>query len=375
MRLERYGWNEEHEQDFFGALGSRGELVPGRVTGIARSLVEVELESGARRARLSGRLLKESKETGMPAAVGDWAACRDGGAEEGASIAALLPRRGSIERKRAISGGRRIVDGEAAGGKTEAQVVAANVDIAFIVSPLGPSSEPGAGFSRIERSVAICAAGGVRPVVVYNKADLVDVDSLGLILEAALSIAPEAVASSALDGRGMGRIAEALSPGKTAVFFGPSGAGKSSIVNALMRAGGDYAEGFEPIDTGPLSGSTGKGLHTTTSRGLYVLPGGGIVIDTPGMRELALWADESALDEAFSDIERLASTCRFTDCSHRTEPGCRIREALSNGELEERRYENWRRMRGEVGRLDMRKIALWQKQNARAKRYFAEEHR
>ncbi len=375
MRLERYGWNEAYEQDFIAARGQREDLVPGRVTSVARSLLEVELEAGARRARLSGRLLRESKETGMPAAVGDWVVCRDGGAEEGASVVEILPRKTSIERKRAISGGRRIVDGEVAGGRTEAQVVASNVDFAFIVTPLGPSSEPGEGFSRIERSMAICAAGGVRPVAVYNKADLVDPGSLDLIVETALSIAPEALAVSAMDGSGVERIAEYLSTGKTAVFFGPSGAGKSSIINALMSEGGSYAEGFVPLDTGPLSGSTGKGLHTTTSRELFILPGGGIVVDTPGMRELALWADESALGEAFSDIEKLASSCRFSDCAHRTEPGCRVQEALENGVLDGRRYENWRKMRGEIGRLDMRKIALWSKQNARSKRYFDEDHR
>jgi ribosome biogenesis GTPase / thiamine phosphate phosphatase len=380
MLLERLGWNEKRKEDFerIRASLNRGhELEPARVTSVARNIVDIAVEAGPRKARLTGKLLAAAKEAGMPLAVGDWVACEALSDGSCASIRALLPRRGSIERKRAISGGRRIVDGEIAGGRTEAQAVAANVDVAYIVIPLDADSAPGEGFSRIERSMAISAAGGVKPVLIYNKCDLVDGDALPGILEAARAICADSHALSAMTGEGIGSIEETLGQGRSAVFFGPSGAGKSSIVNALMRDGGkgEYPEGFQGLDTGPLSQATGKGLHTTTSRELFVLPRGGIVIDTPGMRELALWADEGALSDTFADIEEFAAGCRFSDCSHGVEPGCRVREALETGELDERRFGNWRRMRGEVARLDMRKIALWVKQNAKSKRYFDEDHR
>jgi ribosome biogenesis GTPase len=380
MLLERLGWDEKRKDDFDRILASgirRDGLEPARVTGVARNLVDISIEAGPRKARLAGSLLMTAKEGGMPLTVGDWVACGDGGEGAFASIRALLPRRGIIERKRAVSGGRRIVDGEISGGRTEAQAVAANVDAAFIVVALALDSEPGAGFSRIERSMAICAGGGVKPIVIYNKSDLASQDAIPSILEAARAICAESYALSAKTGMGINAIEDILGEGRSAVFFGPSGAGKSSIVNALMRdeGEGEYLGGFMGLDTGPLSQATGKGIHTTTSRDLFILPRGGVVIDTPGMRELALWADEEALQETFKDIEELALGCRFSDCSHGSEPGCRVREALESGALEKRRYENWRRMRGEIGRLDTRKIALWAKQNAKAKRYFDEEHR
>jgi ribosome biogenesis GTPase len=348
------------------------------VSGVERSLIDTESERGSLTSRLTGKLLRESKEGGSPVTVGDWVLLREGAGSGPAAVQAILPRKTVLERKRAISGGRRIRKGELVGGRTQAQAVAANIDLAFLVAPLREEAGPGEGFSRIERSMTLCAAGGIQAAIVYNKADLVDPDGLPLILECARSLCPNVLAVSAKQGTGIGELRSMMGEGRgrSAVFFGPSGAGKSSLINALMADDqGRLPEGFRAIDTGPLSQATGKGLHTTTSRGLYLLPSGGIVIDSPGMRELALWAGQEDLDEAFADIAALAAECRFSDCRHRTEPGCRVRAALESGELEERRFENWRRMHGEVERLDMRKIALYTKAVSKAKRYFDADHR
>jgi len=212
----------------------------------------------------------------------------------------------------------------------------ANVDVAIIVCGLDRDYNP----RRIERYVTLAWGGGVEPVVLLNKADLrLDAD---LRAEEVRALAPGATVEtlSALDGAGIDMVRALVPPGRTACLLGSSGAGKSTILNGLM--------GGERQRTGETSETTGKGRHTTTHRELLLIPGGGVMIDTPGLREVALIADEKGLSAAFSPIEELAQRCRFADCSHTTEPGCAVLRAVAAGELDTDRLASFHRLGREI---------------------------
>jgi ribosome biogenesis GTPase / thiamine phosphate phosphatase len=262
-------------------------------------------------------------------AIGDWVALRP--AEGGPSvIRALLPRRTAYLRKAA---------GDVEHDRIDAQVIAANVDIALIVAAAGRDWNP----RRVERYLALSSAAGVEPFLVVTKSDMAD-DPAGL-LEEARRVAPGSRIAMvcAPEGRGLASLAPALSPGSTIVLLGSSGAGKSTLLNAL--AGEKLARANEVREDDQ------RGRHTTTHRQLYKLGQGAMVIDTPGMRELQLWADSEDVDSAYPEIEALAEGCRFRDCRHENEPGCAVRAALESGGLEAGRYEGWRKLSKEAAFL------------------------
>jgi len=268
--------------------------------------------------RLGGRMLREVR--GGRAArpvVGDWVDVSPDGI-----VVTIRPRRTRLARK-------------AAGLRDVEQVIVANVDVAFIAT----ATDGDVNERRLERYLAIVHEGGVVPVVLLTKADVAaDLEAERARVRGVASDV-EILAVSARTGMGMDDLASRIAPGSVAVLLGSSGVGKSTLVNALL------GEAQQRI--GALRGD-GKGRHTTTRRELFVLPNGGLLLDTPGMRELGLLDAEGGLGEAFADVSDLVARCRFRDCSHGLEPGCAVREALERGELEPARLESWRKLTGEV---------------------------
>lgn len=273
-------------------------------------------------AELRGRLHGAMRSDELPA-VGDWVLATPRVSEGRATIEAVLPRTSALVR-------------HAAGPVTEAQVVAANVDIALIAVPLDAPENP----RRVERELAAVWESGATPVIVGTKADLVDDpdDAIGWIVAVAAGV--DVVPVDGLSGDGTDALAPWLSPGVTLVLFGPSGAGKSTLANHLL--------GADLLDTGEVREGDKRGRHTTTHRELFELPSGALLIDTPGIRELGLWDAEEGLAATFADVDEAATRCRFGDCEHAREPGCAVRAAIDDGSLALERLAAWDKLRREL---------------------------
>jgi ribosome biogenesis GTPase len=302
-----------------GGAGHR----PGRVARVDRGVCSVLTDAGTTRASLAGAALAAAAAdpVALPCA-GDWVVVRDW-PDGRVTIEAVLPRRASIVRRTA---------GSAAVG----QVLAANVDTAAVVEPLDPAPD----LARVERLLALAWESGARPLVLLAKADLAaDPDAVAAqVAEVAPGIAVLPV--SAELGTGLELVRPLVAPGRTLALLGRSGAGKSTLVNALAGATVMTTQQIRRVD--------GKGRHTTTYRALVPIPGGGAVLDTPGLRAVGLLDAESGLDRAFADIEELAAGCRFGDCQHEGEPGCAVRAALDAGLLTPRRLASWRKLQREI---------------------------
>ncbi|MGI5201155.1 ribosome small subunit-dependent GTPase A [Spirillospora sp. CA-108201] len=322
--LAAYGWDDalEHEFTSHRAAG----LIPARVAAVDRGLCDVVTEHGPSRASAGAALsfLPASSPPAGPGGdpvaapcTGDWAALRAGGPDGRPAVAALLPRRTAIVRASAARDSR-------------GQVLAANVDAVAVAVSLAAPLDLG----RVERLLALAWESGARPVVVLTKADRV-ADAAGRCAEvAAAAPGVDVVACSAATGEGVDAV-RAVLPG-TVVLVGPSGAGKSTLGNALL--------GAEELATGAVREADGKGRHTTVRRELLPLPGGGVLIDTPGLRGVGLFEASRGLERAFADVEELAARCRFGDCAHRSEPGCAVLAAVEDGELPRRRLDSYRKL-------------------------------
>jgi ribosome biogenesis GTPase / thiamine phosphate phosphatase len=328
LDLESLGWDASFA-DAFRPFEQDG-LVPARVAVEHRSEYVVYTQQGELRAELAGKLRHDDEHP----AVGDWVVVAVRPDESRATIHAVLPRRSAFLRK-------------VAWAETKPQVVAANVDVVFVVCGLDANYN----IRRIERYMTLAWESGAQPVVLLTKADLCDdVEAYVYEVESvAFGIPVHPV--SAPRGDGVETVRSYVPHGRTAALLGSSGVGKSTLVNALA--------GEELLATRDLR-DDGRGRHTTTHRQLVPLPGGGLVLDTPGMRELQLWEGDHGLHTAFEDVESLAAQCRFTDCAHGREPGCAVREALAEGTLDVERYESWRKLLRELERLA-------RKQDARAR--------
>ena len=216
------------------------------------------------------------------------------------------------------------------------QIMASNVDVALLVAGLDNDFN----LRRIERYLAVAAASGIKPVVVLNKADLADDIDSRLVAVDAVAPGVAIVAVSAWTGQGLDELRRHLVPGATAAILGSSGVGKSTLVNQLL---GEERQRVQEVRV-----SDGRGRHTTTCRELSPLPRGGAIIDTPGMRELQLWAGQGSLDSAFDDIAELALQCRFGDCTHIVEDGCAVQAAILDGGLDGERWQSYQKLRAEV---------------------------
>jgi ribosome biogenesis GTPase len=256
---------------------------------------------------------------------------------EGSLVTGVLPRQTRFLR-------------EAPGGRGVAQIVAANVDAVFLVSPV-----PELNLNRLERFMVAICAGGAQPIVVLSKADLVSPEQVvawQTQVRELMEGVPTLVTSTPWEQQELVQqeFAELLQPARTYALVGSSGAGKSTLLNALV--------GERRQATGEVREGDGKGRHVTTFRELFALPSGALMMDTPGMREFALWADDGGMERVFADIFRLAQACRFSDCSHQSEPGCAVQGAVGEGRLSLRRLENWRSLQSEMGENVARRTVM-----------------
>lgn len=319
--LRGLGWDDL----LAAAAAEHPTATPARVSRGGRDgLLTVETVDGARLARLAVRFRRVDP-TEVPA-VGDWVLIGDETVDGIGVMDVLLPRRGTIIRQAPADRG------------VDAQVLAANVDVAFVVIALDvPANQ-----RRLDRWLALVWSAGVTPVVLLSKAD--EHPGAGAVANdvEAGTLGVEVVVCSAVSGEGLDAVRAHLGPGRTAVLLGTSGAGKSTLANALL--------GAQTMATGAIR-DDGRGRHTTTIRELLRVPGGGLVLDTPGLRELGLWDADEGLAETFGDVEELAGACRFADCAHAGEPGCAVREALEDGNLPRDRYESWEKLRAEQAHL------------------------
>jgi len=313
-QLAVLGWDPYFDEKFRRFASDGG--VPARV--IADYGVECLVHDGIDSSRASvGRHLRNDGAT-MPA-VGDWVCVLK--REPVSAIHGVVERRTVFSRK-------------AASVETREQVLAANVDVAFVVA-----AATDVNARRIERYLTIAWQSGAVPVVLLTKADIAEsLDELRAELEA-VAMGTPVVVTSAVTGDGIDEIVRELQPARTGVLLGPSGAGKSTLINRIV--------GTEVMRTGLIHRS-GEGRHMTSHRQLVQLPQGGMIIDTPGLREAQLWEGEEALGDVFEDIEQLALTCRFTDCGHATEPGCAVKAALAAGSLDAARFRSYLKLQREL---------------------------
>lgn len=328
--LKSLGW-DDHFSNAFRSL-QMPDVIPGRVFTLEKDICHVFTAEGEFAAQLSGKMRYESGGWDEYPAVGDWIAVKPLPGEAKAIIRAILPRKTKFSRQAA--GGRQRLQG----WKTEEQVVAANVDTVFLVSGLDGGRS--LNLRRIERYLAIARASGANPVIILNKADLCeDIEGrIRYVERAAYGVPIHAV--SALAGMGLDGLKLYLYPGSTVALLGSSGVGKSALINALL--------GEKRLVTAEVREKDKEGRHTTTRRELFLLPEGGMVIDTPGMREIQVWGDEKSLDNAFADIAGLAENCRFSDCRHGSEPGCAVREALRTGRLDAGHFNHYLQLQREM---------------------------
>jgi ribosome biogenesis GTPase len=321
--LETWGWDDGWFQVW---TEGRYDGEPARVVAVDRGSLLLQGASGAGRAVVASSVVAQVVPT-----VGDWCAVT---IETGSwRVQACLPRRSALRRR-------------AAGRATLAQDLAANMDTAFLVCGLDRDQ----GLRSLERLLTIVYDGGVAPVVVLNKVD--QCPDVADAVQSAMFSAPRVPVApvSALGGEGLDALAGHLRAGLTVVLLGPSGVGKSTLVNALA---GTWEQ--EITATGSVRPGDRRGRHTTTRRQIHLLPGGALLLDTPGLRELGAWIESDGLAQTFPDIHALAQGCRFSDCRHEEEPGCAVREALLGGELDAQRFHRFLELTEEAESLEARR--------------------
>jgi ribosome biogenesis GTPase len=325
--LTDLGWDSGRDTEFAPYATT---CVAGRVARPERGSYLVLTAAGAVRAEVSGTLRRAALDPTALPTVGDWVAVRDGGGVH--LVEAVLPRRSAFVR-------------HGSANATAGQVLAANVEVVFVVVALAAAPN----LRRLERFLALAWESGGQPVVLLTKADLcADLDTVLASVVAAAPGSPVHAVSS-LTGEGLEDVRSHLAPGRTCVLLGASGVGKSTLANRLL--------GAEHLATTEIR-DDGKGRHTTTHRELVPLPGGAVLIDTPGLRGLQLWDAEEGLERTFAEVEALIAQCRFADCAHRTEPGCAVLAALDAGTLDRRRWESHQKLQRELRHLASKQDVL-----------------
>jgi len=328
--LQQAGWDEVWEENFADFAGKG--LRPARVLAQHRQSYSVWTSSGEADAEIAGALQYRAVAGGLPV-VGDWVAIRQYAPTDLAIIADVLPRKTKFSRK-------------ASGPAAEEQVIAANIDLLFIVCGLDHDYN----LRRLERYLVAAGQSGAQPIIVLNKADLCSDLTMRVAEVDAIAAGVPVLAISAVSESGdhvAAKLLPMIAAGKTAALVGSSGAGKSTIVNQLL--------GTTAQATQPTRESDSRGRHTTTHRELFFLSNGGLILDNPGIRELQLWAQDfwqgspqSAVDQAFPEIEALAAACAFRDCTHTAEPACAVQEALASGEIDEARWRSYLKLQRDL---------------------------
>lgn len=319
--LKPFGWNPALADAF--ALGAAPSCEPARVVAATRGMALLQTTTGEAWGTPSGRFRRHLQTEGEALCAGDWLGIQRAAEDPRALILDLLPRASALTRRGSGPGGR-------------PQCLASNIDVVLLLMGLDRNFNPG----RMERLLALAWGSGARPVVVLTKADL---ESRSAAFAARIEgIAPgvQVLVVSSVTGDGLENLQALLGEGLTAVMVGSSGVGKSTLLNTLA--------GQELRRTREVRATDDRGRHTTSLRELFLLPGGGCLIDTPGIREVGLLAEGSDLDSTFADISAFAAHCRFRDCTHSAEPGCAVQAALAEGHLDAHRYGNYLRLRREV---------------------------
>lgn len=334
LNLKSLGWNQTFEEAFKAYENQL--LVPGRISVEHKGLYDVLTEHGELLGEITGKIRYNATGRHDYPAVGDWVAVSAVPQEGKAYIHGILPRKSKFSRK-------------AAGLTTEEQIVATNVDTVFLVNALNQDFN----LRRLERYLLMAWESGATPVIVLSKADLCEDVQRYMDEVETIAFGVPTFAVSAENGTGLDALSSFIKEGETVALLGSSGVGKSTLANKLF--------GQEVLKTNDIREEDGKGKHTTTHRELLVLEKGGILIDTPGMRELQLWEGDNSLSQSFQDIEAFAEQCRFRDCTHNNEPGCGVQSAIETGELDEERYNSFLKLQRELAyfaRKEDQKLAL-----------------
>lgn len=335
-QLTQFGWTDEFLKEW-QKLDATG-VVPARVVADFGTSLKVATPTLVT-AELSGKLAHYTSRDHVPK-VGDWVAVRllD---NSNAVIEAVVPRRSEIARK-------------VAGKQTIKQIIAANVDIAFVLLSLDKDFS----IERLKRFLYQLSISHVSPVIVLNKAD--KVDDVSPYLDSLHSLDLPTIISTATEGVGVAEILDHIKSGQTAILLGSSGVGKSTLTNQLLQR--------DAQATQEVRASDDTGRHTTVHRELFMLPGGGMLIDTPGIRELQLWGTQEDLDDNFDDVAELISRCKYTTCQHKGEPGCAIQAALDSGQLQALHYADYVKMKSELGGLQKKNVVQARLANKKSRR-------
>jgi ribosome biogenesis GTPase / thiamine phosphate phosphatase len=329
MKLEDLGYNKNFESN--RQKLELGEFSVARVIAEHKGAYRVKNSDGEYFAKVTGKTIFGAQSREDYPAVGDWVAINEQD-KEWAVIKEILPRQTLIKKKY--------------NNKNGVQIIATNIDVAFIVESLGRDYN----LNRFERYLAIANDGGVESTIILNKIDLISQEELGLKLTQIKSRFKniDVILTSALNDRGLEDLRSYILPGKTYCFLGSSGVGKSSLINKLLEK--------NAIETKDISFQTDRGKHTTTTREMYFLKNGGIVIDNPGMREVGMTNTNKGVDNIFDEITELSKKCKFIDCSHISEPGCKVLSSLESGELSVGKYNNYINLKKEIEFYEMTEV-------------------
>lgn len=325
MKLDQIGLTDEIKRNF--EKYKENGYILGRIALEHKHLYRVWLEDGEYLCTLAGKMTYDAVNREDLPAVGDWVAVKTSPGEKKGAIQAILPRKSKFSRK-------------AAGMVTEEQIVAANIDTVFIVNSLNDDLN----LRRIERYLLLAWESGANPVIILSKADLTSELEEKVHQVSSVALGVPVIAVSVLENIGTSELQGYLESGKTVTLIGSSGVGKSSLVNFLT--------GYQKQVVQEIRKSDDKGKHTTTHREMVQLPGGAVLIDTPGMREVQLWQSDEGISESFADVEEYTSVCRFRDCKHNNEPGCAVWTAIHEGVLDENRFNSYKKLQKELAYID-----------------------